>query len=205
MKRLLVLICAAAAACGGGSSSANSDGTVNGTLSGPNNEAITISSVVEGDSITYSGTACSGSAAESAIGVVLSDRGGACAGFENGAAVSSSTTLFISVSGVSSNGGAAPAIGAAGFTVGNATPDGNGNIFAAAAFVSLFDANCHSVSDPATSGSITVSSISGGVVTGTFDLIFGSTGELTGTFNAPACSLTASQFCSLSSLNTCSG
>jgi hypothetical protein len=205
MKRLLALVSAAAlASCAAGTTTGSSDGTVNGSLVGPNNSTVTIN-VVEGNSITYSGTQCGGGDAESAVVVTLSDRGGTCSGLENNGNVSSSTVLVLSIAGSpASSGGSAPSIGANNYPVGNALTDSNGNIFAAVGTVFLFDATCGMKSQTATSGSITVSSVSGGVASGSFSLTF-ATGTLTGTFDAPACQLTANEFCAIGSATGCSG
>jgi hypothetical protein len=48
-------------------------------------------------------------------------------------------------------------------------------------------AGCETTVIAATGGSITVTSLSAGAITGTFDLTFASGDHLTGSFNAPAC------------------
>ncbi len=207
MKKLLGLMaCAAICACDVSSTSNSSDGVVNGSVTDGNGVTVSIPSVAEGDSITYTGTECGGTEAASFAFVLLSDRGGACAGIETGGAVADSNVLILSVSGTpATSGGSAPSIGAATYTIGTPLVDASGNNFAAGAEVARYSSACSQTDIVSTSGTISVTSISGGVISGSYDVHFGASGHLSGTFGAPACSLTPTQFCSIGTLSTCSG
>jgi hypothetical protein len=78
------------------------------------------------------------------------------------------------------------------------TIEPSGNLLFVEAVFDKFDANCLSQlrlgAGDATSGTIVINSI-GATVSGTFDVMFGSTDRLSGTFDSPICTVPSSVLC----------
>ncbi len=155
------LVACSSSSGGGGDGSA----TVNGTIQGmavPAMAAVGLSSVVMAGSMT-----------ESAVGAAITNIKGACGVLQKNGNPPDASTLFVEV--VADSGSVAP---------------GTYNIvsqgFGASAKYILEDQNCIDLlKEPASSGTVTLSSI-GSSVNGSFDLMFGAD-HLTGTFSAPIC------------------
>ncbi len=183
------------AACGGsGTSGGTGSATVTGTAGG-----LSIPAVAEAVSIQYAGQSCS-NASQQQAGVVisLSSVTGSCAAAQTGGKATAGTHLLLIVDNVGSSAQA------------QVTP-GTYNVSLLSSPVSIadiskVDANGCSGNNSylSGSGSITITSINSGGVSGSYNLTFvdssgNPNGTLSGTFTAPNCAVDASKVCASSS------
>ncbi len=165
-----VSILAALPACssssgGGGDGTASVTGTIQGAAI-PASDAVGLSSVASGSS-------------EAAVGAIITNIASACSVLQDHGNPPSATALVVAVSAM----GGSVATGTYGIV---------SQGFGATASYATEDATCNtSFSESASSGSVTLTTVSGSTVAGTFDLTFGGD-HLTGSFSAPVCSYSAS-------------
>jgi hypothetical protein len=157
----------AAAACssssGGGTGTASVTGTIQGAAV-PASDTVGLSSVASGGS-------------EAAVGAIITNIAGACGVLQSHGNPPSATALIVAVT-------------AMGGSVATGTYGVVSQGFGASASYATEDTSCNtSFSENASSGSVTLTTVSASTVAGTFDLTFGSD-HLTGSFSAPICSYT---------------
>jgi hypothetical protein len=161
-----VSIGATVAACssssgGAGSGTASVTGTIQGAAV-PASDAVGLSSVASGGS-------------EAAVGAIITNVASACTVLQDHGNPPGATALIVAVS-------------AMGGSVATGTYAVVTQGFGATASYATQDATCNtSFSENASGGSVTLTTVSGSTVAGTFDLTFGSD-HLTGSFSAPICS-----------------
>lgn len=206
MKSSIIVVAAAAFACGGTSGGSTS---VSGTVGGAS-----LGSVVDTQAVVVTNGSCDNShPTGNLLIVVLSSTAGVCADVTAAKSPPNTTSLQLLVStfwvNPSTTGAAPPANSPAlelnkaypiNGNINTATKDANGfGVVATAGFDST-DATCNSKlasgGQNATSGSVTLTSLSSSGVSGTFSLTF-SSGTLTGSFSSGNCGLGTAQICAL--------
>jgi hypothetical protein len=149
---------------GGGSGSAGVSGTADG------------SPVPSSDVVGLVGSQTSNGVTEAYAGVIITNVAGACAVLQRHGNPPSTTALSIVA-----------------VTAGSAVPAGQYSVGpqtvpAASASFSAQDQSCNSTAgEQATSGTLTLTAVSGATLTGSFDLTFANGDHLTGSFVAPVC------------------
>jgi hypothetical protein len=190
-------LCLCATACGGDATGSSS---ITGTVSG-----LAFSTIGDSEGLQMSATCTRGTSTGSVsmIGVAITDTGGQCAALQAGAVTKNTQMLSLIVAtGVA--GTTAPALGTGTYSIGTSQTTSSYTITSAT--VEKRDAACGAtVSQEATSGTITISALSGSSISGSVNLTFPS-GTLSGSFNAAVCSVSqsvAQSFCSDTSTSTC--
>lgn len=178
------------AACGGGGSPGGiGSGSVSGTVG-----AVTFGSIVEAASFSYAGADCHDASAQIASAYIsLSTTAGHCAAFQAAGKQPAGDVLILGVnrSGSSAQAAIAPGTYSVVFL-------GNPSGFGIAG--TLTSAGCESASYLSASGTVTLTSVSGSGMAGSFNINFvdGSgnpAGTLTGSFDAANCPVDTSKFC----------
>jgi len=165
----MVSILAALPACssssgGGGNGTASVTGTIQGATV-PAGDAVGLDSVASGSS-------------EAAVGAIITNVASACSVLQDHGNPPGATALVVAVS-------------AMGGSVATGTYSIVSQGFGATASYTTEDTTCNtSFSENASSGSVTLTTVSGSTVAGTFDVTFGSD-HLTGSFSAPICNYSA--------------
>ena len=190
-------LCGAAvlAACGGGTSSASA--VVNGTVGGNS-----FGAVAEAASFSYSGPECqNASNRQASVYLMLANTGGHCAAFQSGGTQPAGNLLLL---GVNASGSTQPL--PIGPGVYNVVFLGNPSAFGIAGTVAA--AGCQSASYLSGSGTLTLATVNGSGMSGSYDLKFidgngNPAGELSGSFNTTSCAVDASKVCSVTQLHSC--
>ena len=183
----LLSLCAfgslALAACSGSVTSSGPSASVQGTAAG---QTVTVN-----DDIGLVGTMSAGGAHQSYAGVLLTNKAGTCGIIQSNTNPASVSALSLLVA--ISSAGTPPAVGPGTYAINDGTaqpPDANGNVTVAGAAFVVNDASCVKVTDEkASAGTITISSVTSGMVTGHFDVTFPAGDHLTGDFSSPVCSV----------------
>lgn len=168
----------AATACG--SSTGVQGASVSGTFAGQPLDAL--------DSASFSGT----STDIAFLSEIIASTPGVCSAAQDHVAQANGTRLELVVQ--SFGGGSPKPIAPGKYTITHGDPavDANGNFLLASAQYNALDASCQptiaDTTSSATSGSITVTSLSASMISGRFDLVFPNGDELTGNFSSPVCS-----------------
>jgi hypothetical protein len=169
-----VCIPATVAACSSSSSGSSfgpGDATVSGTIQGA---TVPASDVV---GLYYVAT-FDGGVSQAQAGVIVTNVANACGVLQAHGNPPNATSLELVVSALGSS------VATGNYAI---VPQGYG----ASASYATVDGNCNpSFVDGATGGSITLTTVSGSTIAGTFDLTFGSD-HLTGSFSAPICTYSA--------------
>jgi hypothetical protein len=127
------------------------------------------------DAVGLSSTVSDGGKSESAVGVIVTNIAGACSALQTHDNPANAITLTIEVTAA----GTRVAPGA--YSV---VPSG----FGASAGYAADDSNCNeTASARASSGTVTLTTVTASQVTGSFSLTFDGTDMVTGTFSAPIC------------------
>jgi hypothetical protein len=177
-KSALFLLLQIAWGCGSGG---GGSGVVNGTFSG---KAMAVQDAIYANR----------GGASSYTQVLLSSAGGACSTVSGTSTPKNLQAVSILIyATLDSQSGASTAVTAPGsYQVYDGDgPAPRGTNVATVQYISL-DATCQTtLKQYAPTGSVTVSAISGGLVTGTFDVTFPGSSRVTGSFNAPSCAALA--------------
>ncbi len=175
-------------ACGGGGTpSGGGTATVTGAAG-----SLSIAQAAEAVSFTYAGAGCSDpSKQEASLVILISGAAGHCAGAKAGKGGPAGNVLGLQIVAIGS--GAQAAIGAGTYPV---TATGSSG----AAFASLDATGCATNAYAATSGTITLTSVSSSGVSGSYSLSFvdgnnAPAGTVTGSFQTAACSVDGAVFC----------
>lgn len=174
---LIAVICLA---CGGGKSGTSISGTVGG-------QSINVKDQIAGGLTRTCSTSPGTIAAE--FLVAFADVANVCATAQTNSGKANATILTLGIFRFGSN---PPPIQPGTYTISDTTTrDSAGNFLGAGALFAKYDATCkQSFATAATSGTITISSISSSSATGSFDATF-STGRVSGTFDSPICGFPA--------------
>jgi hypothetical protein len=127
------------------------------------------------DAVGLSSVSTQNGVTEAAVGAIITNIANACSVLQDHGNPPGATALVVAVT-------------ASGGSVATGTYDIVSQGFGATASYATQDAMCNtSLNETASSGTVTLSSVSGSSVSGTFDLTFFSD-HLTGSFSAPICS-----------------
>jgi hypothetical protein len=173
------------AACGGSTNpDENPHAKISGTVGG---EVISVT-----DAIGYQEIHRGVGGAVSTVGFAASNRVGFCALGQRGEALSNLRFFTVEV-GVAYSRGPDLEIAPGTYSLGNEAPPSLGTARPSVSMMST-DASCHQIADVrATSGSVTLATVTSSEIAGSFDVFFGSE-HVTGTFDVPVCSNFATEW-----------
>jgi len=180
------------AACGGGSPSITGTAQATGTIDGINFTGLPLVEATASGYVLTEG--CNSAGVATGLAILLSSQAGMCSAYEANENIGGNTYIGIDIEELGSN---LPAIPTGTYQITSAAEnDSNGNSYAADLQYATQDNSCNqTVGDYAESGTITLTSINGGAVQGSFNVTRGSE-TLQGTFDTAGCSLNGSQiFC----------
>jgi hypothetical protein len=170
-KAVVVVLVATLAACSSSSGGGSGTASVSGTIQG--------AAVPATDSVGLSSVSTQNGVSEAAVGAIITNIANACGVLQDHGNPPGATALVVAVS-------------ASGGSVATGTYGIVSQGFGATASYATQDMNCNpSLNETATGGSVTLTSVSGSSVSGTFDLTF-SGDHLTGSFSAPICNYSTS-------------
>jgi hypothetical protein len=176
MLGVVLVVGGLAAACSNSSSSGTGgNGSVMGTVSG---HGLTVK-----DSVGLVETDARSGATQ--LTIALTDLAGTCAFVEANPTANPKNTGVVSMNVLFASGGVAPGT----YQVGGTAPSADAGVSATPTVTASFlmlDGMCVASEAFATGGSMTLSTVSGGIYSGTFSLSFGGD-MLSGSFNAASC------------------